>query len=305
MTTINYRKIEPVFYRDREWTEEGLSFYAYPANYAPTAEGGKLTAHDNCNVPEDERISAEAGGDPLCTYNYGQTMAFSPEVTQLGFMNNVEYYVNDDVRVFSSIRANKQTNVWNMAPNAGAFTMPQAIASDKQDSLGLKGPIDSDIQIYYRGVPWGLRQWEEENTLIGGNLGVDGTIGDAWDYTVSLSHTQNKKDTVNPGGFMLISELVSSISAGEFNPFETNLSEDSLAVVNRARYEPFQIIDTQMTNYNATVSGEIFELGGGAAGLAVGLQRADQTTRKLSILNQKLETFSVFLKTKVLKVTAL
>ena len=91
LTTLNFRKTEPVFYRDRDWTKQGLSTYAYPANYDA---GNGLLAHDNCAVPQDERIPVQTGGDPICSYNYGNTSAFSPKTTQVGFMNNFEYDVN-------------------------------------------------------------------------------------------------------------------------------------------------------------------------------------------------------------------
>ncbi len=292
LTSITYRHVEPIYHRDRDWTKVGLSFYAYPGNYASTSKGAKITAHDNCQSPESERITAEEDGNLLCSYNYGATMAFSPEVTQIGFMNNIEYNLSDDLTLFSTIRASKQTNIWNMAPNAGKFTMPQAIALAKKESLGLKGEIDSDVNIYYRGVPWGLRQWEEENTLIGGNIGLNGSIGSDWGWNFVVGHTQSKKDTINPGGFMLISELVSSIEAGEFNPFETQLSDSSLAVVNRSRYEPFQVIDTQMSTYQTTFSGDLMELGGGMAGLAVGVSRSEQSYKK--VIDPQSEAGNVF-----------
>ena len=57
LTTLNYRHVEPVFYRDRDWTKKGLSTYSYPANYDA---GSGLVAHENCQVPQDERIPVDS-----------------------------------------------------------------------------------------------------------------------------------------------------------------------------------------------------------------------------------------------------
>ena len=292
LTAINYRHIEPTFHRDREWTEQGFSKYSFPANYAIKGDGAKLTAHNNCDVPAGQRIDDSTTDGPVCSYNYGQTMAFSPEVTQLGFLNNIEYNVNDKVRLFSSVRATKQTNLWNMAPNAGSFTLPQDVALQNQGQLGLQGTIDDDVDIFLRAVPFGLRQWEEENTLIGGNIGLEGTVGFDWDWNLMMGHTQSKRDTYMPSGFMLVSELTNGISRGEFNPFETELTAGSLAVVARSAYEPFEVIDTQMTTYQASVSGQTFAMAGGFAGLAFGLQRSEQRYEKM--LDPQSEAGNVF-----------
>ncbi|SMF26283.1 TonB-dependent receptor plug domain-containing protein [Pseudobacteriovorax antillogorgiicola] len=289
LTTLNYRQSEPIFYRDRDWTRVGLSTYSYPANYDA---GSGLLAHENCQVPKGDRIPVETGGDPICSYNYGNTSAFAPETRQIGFMNNVGYDVNPGLTVYSRIRAVKNTNIWNMAPNAGYFQIPQAIATEKQPSLGLKGEVSKDVTLRYRAVPWGVRKWEEEKTLVGGTLGVDGEIGSNWTWSLSAGHTQSKKDTVNPQGFMLVDELVSAIQTGEFNPFETQLTQGSMAVVSRASYEPFQVIDTDMTNYNLSVSGDLFEMGGGYAGLAIGVQQSDQNYKK--IIDPQSEQGNVF-----------
>jgi iron complex outermembrane receptor protein len=79
-------------------------------------------------------LTSEAG-NTLCAYNYGNTSAFSPESTQINILNNFEYKFSDRVTLFSSLRANRNMNLWNMAPNAGAFTIPQAIAAAKASEL--------------------------------------------------------------------------------------------------------------------------------------------------------------------------
>jgi iron complex outermembrane receptor protein len=280
LTVLGYQHVEPTFYRDREWTQRGLSIYAFPGNLQTA--GLPLQAHPNC--PEDADTLTEEGRK-LCAYNYGQTSAFSSEFTQISILNNFEYRLNDNVRIFSSLRANRNTNSWNQAPNAGEFTIPQAIAAAKLNELKLNQlgltTVSGDVDVYYRGVPWGLRRFEEENTVLGGNIGVGGDIGGTWEWQAIVGRTEGKKDQVNPTGFMLKSELVNAVASGEFNPFETNLADPNLAaVVSRASYQPFVITETQMITYDANTTGELFDMPGGAAALALGVNRIEQNYKK-------------------------
>jgi iron complex outermembrane receptor protein len=292
LTVLGYQHVEPTFYRDREWTEFGLSRYSFPGNLQ--TPGLKVQAHPNC--PDDADTLTEEGRK-LCAYNYGRTSAFSSEFTQVSFLNNFDYRINDTISVFTSLRANRNTNSWNQAPNAGEFTIPQAIAAARLNELKLNqlglNAVTGDVDVLYRGVPWGLRRFEEENTVFGGNIGIRGELGGSWDWQVVAGRTEGKKDQVNPTGFMLKSELVNAVATGEFNPFETNLADPNLAnVVNRSSYQPFVITETQMITYDANTSGELFELPGGTAALAVGVNRIEQDYKK--IIDSQSENDNVF-----------
>lgn len=283
MTALSYRHTDPVYFRDREWTADSPSIYAFPANIS--GQGIPLQQHPNCPDSTD-RINSD--GQTVCAYNYGQTSAFSPETTEISILNNFDYQINDRVGLYSSIRAVRNQNKWNMAPNAGKFTIPAAVVALKRDELKLNqlGLADNvpavDVDAYYRSTLWGLRTWNEENTVIGGNIGLKGEISDSWSWDISAGRTDGKKDSINPTGFMLKDEMVNAIASGEFNPFEADTANPALtAVVDRSSYQPYVITETQMITYDASVSGELFELPGGAAGLAVGLSRWEQDYSKL------------------------
>lgn len=282
MTALSYRHSDPVYYRDRDWTKDAPSIYAFPANIS--GQGIPLQQHPNC-PDSTERIDAD--GQAVCAYNYGQTSAFSPETTEVSILNNFDYQINSKVGLYSSIRAVHNTNKWNMAPNAGKFTIPAAVVALKRDELklsqlNLTAAPNGDVDAYYRSTLWGLRTWNEENTVIGGNIGLKGEISDTWSWDISAGRTDGKKDSINPTGFMLKDEMVNAIRSGEFNPFEADISNPALtAVVDRSSYQPFVVTETQMLTYDASVSGELFDLPGGSAGLAVGLSRWEQDYSKL------------------------
>ena len=285
MTALSYRKVEPVFHRDRDWTKVGLSSYSFPANYAIEVAGASLQKHPNCNSPE-----IQVGDNQVCSYNYGATMAFSPETTEIGLINNMEYKVSDNLSLFTMLRAVKNENLWNMAPNAGEFTIPQDVALKNQSQLGLTA-VDGDVKVRYRALPWGLRTWEEEKTLFGGNFGLRGNVG-LWDWQATVGRTVSKKTSISPDGFFLKDGVVRAISEGRFNPFETTLTPASQLVVAETAYQPFIITDTAMNTVDFNASGEIFDLPGGTVGLVVGGGRIEQSYAKT--IDKQTENFNTF-----------
>ncbi len=271
-TMLNYQHTEAVYYRDRDWTKTGLSLYSSPANYQIESQDN-ISVHPNC--PESQKLLV-VDDKSVCTYNYGATSAFSPESTKIGILNNMEYNLNSSVTVFSALRASKNTNLWNMAPNAGDFRISKDVANANLQLLRLSEPDDSDVDVYYRAAPWGVRTWQEENTTLGGNAGVKGSIAGNWDWTLTAGHTESKKDSFNPQGFMLKQQLADAVGQGRFNTFETALTEENQKVIKETSYTPFEITQSDTSTYNADFTGEIFRMSGGDAALAVGVSRIDQ-----------------------------
>lgn len=281
ITTLSYRHVEPIFYRDRDWTKEGLSMYSFPANYQTIKDGAW---HKSPNCPADnQEIDMRGTGVLGCSYNYGATSAFSPESTQISLLNNSEYKITNRLSFFSSLTAARNVNKWNMAPNAGEFTISKEDIAANPDiitDLGIPTENTEDgILIAYRTLPWGLRTWEEDNTSFGATLGLKGELGDAWNWEVSGSNVRGKKFSINPEGFLRENGLVDAISEGSYNPFSTDLSAIG-AVADELSYQPFVITTTEMRTYNGIFSGEAFELPGGPVGIAVGVNRIEQEYQK-------------------------
>ncbi len=295
LTTLSYRHIAPVYYRDRDWTKVGLSMYSYPGNYVVLKDLGDAGTPDDStddpkawrkspNCPADNPTIELPDGTEGCAYNYGATSAFSPETTQISVLNNSEYRITNSLSLFSSITAARNINKWNMAPNAGEFTITKDDIAANPNIIANMGIPTEDtedgILITYRGLPWGLRTWEEDNTSIGATIGVKGDLGDAWNWEVSASNVRGKKFSVNPEGFFRKSGLVAAISEGRYNPFANELDASNQDVVDELSYQPFVITTTEMRTYNGIMSGEAFDLPAGPLGIAVGVNRIEQDYKK-------------------------
>ncbi len=287
LSALSYQHSEPVFWRDRSWTKGGVSTYAIPANIGlttlkPNPSTGALEQntdyYTSANCPPTQKRA-----DGQCTFNYGESMAFQPESTQLGFLSNFEYTLNDRMRAFATLRVQKNENLWNMAPNAGPFEIPAATLAQKPE-FNLSGATlapDTGAQVKYRALPWGNRTWNESNQAIGGNLGLSGEWTNSWDWSVSIGRSQSKKESKSPSGFFYEDLVTQKIADGSFNPFENDLSNAGLlAIVQETAYVPITEHSTRMNTYDAQVSGPLVSLPAGQMSLAFGVNRFDQTYEK-------------------------
>lgn len=280
LTTLSYREKKPVAYKDREWTSNGTSYYAIPANVIPLAGdySRKVVRHDNCPASS---TGVGSGLDNVCFYDFAATSGLVPKTESFSLLNKFEYDLTRDLQFFMIGRAVRSTNTWNMAPNAGPYDLAANQHGPISGTLAEDGTavtIDADVpvRLTYRAVPFGNRLFDEENTVMAATMGLRGTVQDEWDWEVSVGENRQKKYRLNPGGFFLKDYLIKAISgtltdtAGNpvtYDPFTE--SPDS-SIVAAASYEPQSIITTDLRSANAVVSGEVAQLAGGPLGLAVG-----------------------------------
>ncbi len=305
LTALSYRHIAPVFWRDRDWSRDGVSTYSLPGNIGLTTatqpNGDPILDENGAQTTKTAYYAAGScppelkRNDGQCTYNYANQMAFSPEVKQLGFLSNLDYKLSDTLNLFATLRAQRNQNLWNMAPNAGNFTIASATlaAHPNFNTSGVPLVPGRDADVKYRAAAWGNRTWEETNNIFGGTIGIKGQLSNDWEWNASFGRSESKKDSKSPEGFLLTKPVSDAIASGAFDPFETNFSNPAVAsLVASSHYEPTVVNKTRMNTYDLSLTGDVFELEGGKAGLAVGLSRFDQYY-SLNI-DRESETNSVF-----------
>ncbi len=269
LTTFSSREKSATYYRDREWTKVGESSFSLPANYTDTGiDDFGVQPHPNC--PEN-RI----GGAGFCVYDFAATSALTPRIEELSFLNNFEYNINENMSFISSLRANRSLTKWNMAPNADDFVLNKASVDATEDPqaiwdyLGIEEP-EGDLLIRYRGVPYGLREFEESKDSYGAVFGLRGTLSD-WDWEVTANQSKSRLFRFNENGWFFNSGLVTAILEQRFNPFNESVDAKTQKVVDDTKYQGYEIIDTESEGANVIVSGELGQLPGGPIGLAFGV----------------------------------
>ncbi|MEP0191917.1 MAG: TonB-dependent receptor [Erythrobacter sp.] len=106
------------------------------------------------------------------------------------------------------------------------------------------------------------------------SAGLSGPISDNWDYDFAVTYgsISGLNSTRND---VLFEELQNAINDGTFNPFATALNgtaPNSQDVIDDIRVEANSFTDTELFVAEGYVTGDLFELPGGTAGLAIGAQ---------------------------------
>lgn len=104
--------------------------------------------------------------------------------------------------------------------------------------------------------------------------GVRGEFNDKWNYDFAITYGENDglESTRND---VLFDELQAAITSGDFNPFGTALNgvaPNSQAVIDTFRADADINTKSRIFVAEGVVSGDIFELPGGSAGIAIGAQ---------------------------------
>ena len=104
--------------------------------------------------------------------------------------------------------------------------------------------------------------------------GVKGDFSDNWSYDFALTYGVNDgfESTRND---VLFQELQDAITSGAFNPFATALdgtAPNSQAVIDSFRADADTDTKSRLFVAEGLVSGDVFEMGGGSAGVAIGAQ---------------------------------
>lgn len=270
LNVLSKRKAEPIYLRDRSWTEQGQSTFSVPGNYR---DDGASAWHDYNTTPDLCQTSLTADGQ--CTYDYSETSQYYPKIEELSFLNSTEFDLSDNVSLFSRILASRNIDLHNMAPNAALFRVPASVA----DTLNLPSHTNgNDILVKYRAVGLGTRDTRAEARNYDILAGAKGSLSNGWDWVASMSSGEYKVNTRLTGGYALVDRINELIASGDFTPFSLAGSSG----IQGAAYEPWQTTTTRVQRFESSISGETFELPGGVAALSTGVSYTAETYKSQS-----------------------
>jgi iron complex outermembrane receptor protein len=293
LNVLSYHHKEPVFFRNREWTKKVLSGYSIPGNIGLSTivknkESGNVELDEQGNPKIETKLYApsncqEKATNGLCVYNISDISMFSPEQTQLGLLSKVNWEINDSFSAFGLIRVQQNENKWNMAPNAASFAISaETLAANPNLNVsGEELAPGKNATVQYRANAWGPKAWLETNNLIGTQFGLQGTTQNEWEWRLAVSNTETNKKSVNPTGYFLKDIVESKINDGSLNPFETDFSNSNLnQTVEESKYKPFVENTAKIQSFDGQINGELLQMLGGKASLALGMSRLEQSYGK-------------------------
>ena len=204
------------------------------------------------------------------------------------------YDLNDDVKVSADVMYNHRESSQFLAPMP-LFIGPwaggaQALNPTVVSAENIYNPFEYDIfgedhMAYYNGGFIGRRMIENGGRVFSQkvdtwklNLGLDGSFGDEWDWSVgfgygdnsAVQHTQGRLNMVRIGR-ALSAECNTDSTCVPLNLFggEGSITQDMLDYITTTETS---LGGNKLWNYSANISGTPFELAAGPVGFAAGYE---------------------------------
>lgn len=264
--------------------------YQLPGDPNKYLQAGLLSLQGKCDsVPGMMQYATALWKDvtsPLrsthsCAYDYGGDYVMQLPTERTNGVARATFQIDPNHRVF--------------AEAVGAHTTSLAILTPTQISTSLAngnaypagGPYYQDLSPYiasfdktkpiiykWRAWPLGNRTQNYTTDTVRLMTGAEGTFAGKWDYKIDLSHSESHTKTDLVDGYAYTSALYKVLGSGVVNPFAApsqGQSADAMQALEATKfYGRLQHGKTTLTQFNASVSGEIWQLPAGPLQGAIG-----------------------------------
>ena len=263
---------------------------------------GALTADPDCELGTGSNLITLAPGVTQCTFDFGPSFTLAPEEKRLGGYLIAEHDFSENLTVFAEFGYARNEILAGFSPSFPALDFPVIPGFHPNNPFGV------DVVAFYRPIgdgtgPEGGQRVENTTDSVTQRFvfGVNGQISDSsWTYDVAYTFSDN--NVISTANDQVSSRLSAALNGfggvgcdvvagvpGEngcefFNPFGSSLtaqpgepgfnSPEILAFINSTN--PTET-DVDLVTWEAIFSGNVFELPGGTAGLAVGAQRREES----------------------------
>jgi outer membrane receptor for ferrienterochelin and colicin len=239
----------------------------FPGRFDVT-QGGTTTTLRDPGCPPAQSAGA------TCVYDFGPWNLLIPEAERSGLMLLAHQDINDSAKVFTEIAVQHNSSIAQGAPTPLDETALMTVPVTHPDN---PFPGATAISIgRYRTVDAGPRIWHIQSDNLRGVIGLEGKLGKDWSYEVAAQRARSESDqTGNRGdGWIRTDFLQQQINLGLYNPFggvqnpQSVIDAISTNLVRRGKSE--------LTVYNAGVSGELFQLPAEAVRMAAGVEYREE-----------------------------
>lgn len=304
-TAFSYLKRDRLSYTDRPFSASAdqrarggtdqRSTFGYPGTTFTASNG--FQAAPGC--PAD-LIRPQLGGT-VCSFNYNDFINFYPDSERFSTTSFITHQLNDDASFYADISFNRNhsVNIAAPAPWVGPYngfgSTTLSILTPAQAGLTFGGlgifvpatnphnPLGEDMGLLHRPISFGPRTGEITSNTYRVYTGVEGFITDTWDYDVGVGYVRSdvlveNRNSINAIALQQLALGVADpAGSGDtlyYNPFAVAQDPRSIAYA-KTVYENRN--SSYEKSFYANFSGPIFEMGGGEAGLAVGVEFREQT----------------------------
>ena len=222
----------------------------------------------------DPGCPADQAFPPTCVYDYGPWNLLTPESERVGLMVLGSYDITSDLELFTEIAVQHNRSIAQGAP------------TPLDEDAGLTVPVSHPNNPYvgattlsvgrFRTVDAGPRQWDIQSDNLRMVLGLRGTVSD-WDWEVSAQRGRSESDQTGDRsqGWVRTDFLQREIDAGRYNPFGGTFNSPD--VIDDITTSLVRQGKSDLTAYDATVWGDLFDMSAGTVRMAAGLEYREES----------------------------
>lgn len=225
----------------------------------------------------------------ICRYDFSSQVDLVPESRQVSGLISGRFKLGADHQLFAegifSSFSNKPTFApaaqpglkltqalydKHVAPYLGNFGLTSADVLQPGDADGL-GP-----EMYYRGADAGGRRDKYTYDTAHLTIGAEGAFGN-WDYSTWLTMSQQKFSDQAIGGYMSKDRFDALIASGAYDPLDAVAGTSAKILAPAILNDVFTKDKSTYNSFGLRGSGPLFDMAGGKAMIAAGLDAAVQT----------------------------
>jgi len=259
--------------------------------------------------PYQERLWASDSAKYGCAWDTGRAAVLQQPVKNTNLVSRLTFKIGDH-QVFGEAVLGKSESAKSFSPNqitSGSGTanttlpngtvVPSPFRNLRYPSTGagydavfnalvaafpaLSVNRGLPMAFRWRCMPCGNRELDTESDTARFLIGADGALPffSEWDYRVGASRASSKSESTVGEGYHYWTQLASLINTGVLNPFSLTQTPAALSGLSAASAKGVKLYGGEFTmqQLDATVSGPLFQLPGGRAMAALGV---DQRTEK-------------------------
>jgi iron complex outermembrane receptor protein len=222
----------------------------------------------------------------LCWFDYASVIETIPEAEKMSVIGRLTWQIHPDHQFFAEGSYYRGKFTYRFSPTpVEAVTLPSTspyYPTAYVASAG--GDPNSDLLVFYRTLELGPRINEVAVDQWRGVAGLQGTIK-GWDYVATANCTANWLTDRLVSGSLYAHSFIPLFQSGVINPFGAN-TEAALAQMRAT-----QVIGVASDNRSSNCGGDfklannIYELPGGAAALALGLEARRESLEQIAFID--------------------
>ncbi|WP_417474745.1 TonB-dependent receptor [Luteimonas mephitis] len=196
-----------------------------------------------------------------CVYDFNAVAADEASYGNKAFFLNGEVQINDDWSTYFSTNVTNSKSFGRYAPTPGVVR----VAPNTVQNLG---PAGSTMYLYHRFAAAGNRDNETNANVYDIMLGFRGTVNDTIDIDAGVRYNTYRYDEFGKN-YIVGSLAAQAINDGSYNIFDPGATPVDVLNSIKATITRNSVFTTKEAFGNVTFN-DLFEMGGGSAGLVVG-----------------------------------